>query len=149
MATKHALITTFIGCAIVLASCGKKCKLEKEDINQGVIVPDVIVYQTHTFGEKVVIDGTTADSNQLELSFDGGYTRVPVDYSKYTLLNFPITTHCDAAFTRKVEFNDVDDIVKYTISVEECDKCNNGILTDNFVVVPKFPASYSVTYKKE
>lgn len=134
--------------SISLSSCKKKCKFDKDDTHSGDIVSDVIIYQKSNFGDqKVVIRGGSTYAEEFELSFDGGITRVPVDYTKYNLMNFPTTTKCDAVFVRDVDISDVNDIVRYTISYEDCDNCASTITIDNFVVVPAFPVSYDVQYE--
>jgi len=74
---------------------------------------------------------------------------VPVDWTKYAILNFPVTAGCHAHYERNVTITPSTQNAKYKIVVESCPDCETEYLTDNWVLVKAFPASYSVSYEKK
>jgi hypothetical protein len=123
------------------------------DVNnedKGWIVENVIFYPqlgyiTSALKGNYVITESSPFASQIKVSIDGGPVK-PVDYSNYTVLCYPILSHCNAQFVRDVSFNSVTQTVEYSITVTQCAQCEEERFTENFVLVPKFPSNYNVTY---
>jgi NMD protein affecting ribosome stability and mRNA decay len=92
-----------------------------------------------------VVTSNSEWANEFEVSIDGG-ARNPVDYSNYTILCYPILSKCNAQFVRDVSFNSVSQTVEYKIEVTQCNKCEEDRITENYVLVPKFPSNYKVKF---
>lgn len=149
---RSALFTLLIASTIVLTGCVKKCKLGDTGSDNGDIITDVIIYpesgyMTSNMSGDYHIDGQSDYSDQFQMSTDGGYTKKAINYSVYNILANPINVKCDAAFTRTVTIDNANQIVTYKIEVTECSStCNEVRTTENYVLVPAFPSSYSVVY---
>jgi hypothetical protein len=140
-----------ISFALLATSCKKKCVMDANNEDKGWIEENVIFYNgvncylTNQLKGNYVITATSPIANQINVSIDGGSVK-PVDYSNYTVLCYPILSHCNAQFVRDVSFNSVTQSVEYSITVTQCAKCEEERFTENFVLVPKFPSNYNVTY---
>jgi len=136
-------------------SCKKTCPISGEDIDSGEILKDVIVYPksggvTANSGGNWVYNASHTQSESLEISTDGGYTKYAVDHSQYTILGFPLSVNCDAAFIRDVTIDHENQQVIYTNTVKDCsDDCPQKRIVENFVVVPAFPENYAVIFNQK
>lgn len=140
----------FIGVVFVvfgLTACNKGCDFP-EDENLGTIIPDAIVYGGNTGGVASVHHDSTI-TYDFKVSFDNGFTYVPVDWSKYSILNFPIVSSCNTHFTRETTVNSAIQTLTYKVTVESCPDCEEEYRTENWVLVKKFPANYAVKYEKK
>lgn len=133
-----------------MSSC-KKCKLEGENVDSGVIVTDVAVYPTSGYitsntGPDHHIHGNSAVSDQFEMSTDGGFTKSPFNYSEYSILAYPLTLDCNHFLTREVTIDDVNMTATYVITVTQCRdaKCSEQRFVENYVVVPAIPETYTI-----
>lgn len=132
-------------------SC-KKCKLSEGNQNTGLIIEDAIIYPSSGYmatGPYQTMNITAGHyySNNFEVSFDGGATRVPVDYSQYSILASGVEVDCEAAINKDVSYDSNLDVYTYRISGESCSSCkSDGYHLDNFVLVPAIPASTTVVY---
>ena len=135
-----------------LSSCKKKCVIEKEGTDSGVIDTTVLVYPQHGYitndmSGNYHVDETSALADKFEMSVDGGQTKIPVNYSAYSILAYPLTLSCNFSLERNVVINDIAQTVTYTIKVTECKdpKCVEKRYMENFIIVPSFPDTYTVT----
>jgi hypothetical protein len=124
--------------------------METENINSGWIEKNVVLYPvssylTNKMHGSFVVTGSSPLANSFKVSFDGGEKQF-VDYNKYVILGYPLVTSCNAQFVRDVTFNSSNQTVTYKITATECSKCEEERLTENFVLVPKFPSNYNVVY---
>jgi hypothetical protein len=131
-------------------SCKKKCVMEPNNLDKGWIVENVLFYPkqgylTNEMKGNYVVNAESKFANMFEVSIDGG-PRQPVDYTNYTILCYPIVSKCNAQFVRDVSFNSVNQTVEYEIEVTQCKQCEEERFTENYVLVPKFPSNYAVTY---
>ncbi len=131
-------------------SCKKKCVIEKDDVNGGSIIQDVIFYpqsgfMTSNMGGDYVIDATHKYAGDIEISISGELKKA-VNYSNYTVLCYPVRGKCNAAYDRKVTIDNTLGTVVYKIVVTQCENCEETRITENYVLVPKFPSSYLVYY---
>lgn len=135
-------------------SCKKKCVIDKENTNTGSIIEDAIIYHVGYAGPNNGWHLTTdvngieiAGSNVgLEVSFDGGKTRGPINFSQYHVLMLPTTSSCESKLDRSVVFDNVSQTVTYKISVTNCSRCDDKYQSENYVLVPAIPSSYTVLY---
>jgi hypothetical protein len=140
------LATLFLG----LSACKKKCVVETEDTNNGSIVSGVVFYPsagnlTPSMGGNYVIDATHPYADEFQIRFNDG-EKIDVNYSNYTILCYPTTANCSAAYDRTVTIDDANQTVVYKIVVTQCENCPEKYLTENYVLVPAFPSSYAVSY---
>ena len=124
--------------------------MEPNNLDKGWIEEDVIFYpkrgyMTSEMKGVFVVTGNSKWANEFEVSIDGG-PKQPVDYNKYTILCYPILSKCNAQFVRDVSFNSVNQTVEYEIEVTQCSRCEEERITENYVLVPKFPSNYIVNY---
>lgn len=119
--------------------------LDKGWIEENVIFYPKLGYLTSKMMGNYVVTANSEFADQFEVSIDGG-AKEPVDYSNYTILCYPILSKCNAQFVRDVSFNSVNQTVVYEIEVTQCSQCEEERITENYVLVPKFPSNYQVTY---
>ena len=142
----------FLSILLILSitSCKKKCVIEKEDINGGSIIQDVIFYpssgyMTSSMGGNYVIDASHPYANEIQIGFAKD-AKAPVNYSNYTVLCYPTNAKCNAAYDRAVTIDNTLGTVVYKIVVTQCANCEEIRTVENYVLVPKFPSSYLVSY---
>lgn len=139
----------FVTVILGLTSCKKKCILE-EGVNAGDIIENVVIYpesgyMTTNMGGDYVIDATHPYADRFEVSFNND-ARTAVNYSNYTILAYPLTSTCTASFDKTVTIDNAAQTVVYKIVVTQCLDCTESRTTENYVLVPAFPATYTVLY---
>lgn len=149
---------SLIAVMLVGVSCKKKCTIPEEDTYSGSIVYEmndkpVVIYPSAggmiVPGGLIVHNGSSQpNKDKFEVSFDGGLTRQSVDFSQYTIMGYPLTVKCDAAIDRNVVIDDLNNIVTFSVKVQECDNgCDDLRSIENYVLVPAFdPNVYTVVY---
>ena len=137
---------------IGFSSCKKKCVIEKEGTDSGVIVKSVLVYPEHGYitndlNGNYHIDENSPVADKFEMSTDGGQTRIPMNYTAYSILAHPMILSCNFKLDREVIINDIAETVTYAITVTECKEplCQEERFIENFVIVPSFPSTYTVS----
>jgi hypothetical protein len=149
MKTKKSFFTVLLAMTVVLVgftSC-QKCNVAEEDTNSGIIVQDVIIYPKIGYLTDVCgvhVTGANQYADQLEVSWDGGLTRQPIDYNTYDVLCNPMIVQCEASFEREVKINAAANIVQYDITATTCSSCEAQYHVENFVLVPKIAGGLSV-----
>jgi hypothetical protein len=133
-----------------LSSCNKKCVISKETIDSGAIIENVIFHpnsgnMTPSMGGNYNINASHPYADRIEVAINGA-GKAPVDYSQYSVLCYPIKTKCNASFERTVTVDAASQSVVYKIIATQCGNCEDEWLTENYVLVPAIPASYTVTY---
>ena len=146
---------TFLILAVLFmgfSSCKKKCVIEKEGTDSGVIVKSVLVYPQHGYitsdlNGNYHIDETSGSASKFEMSTDGGQTKIPMNYDAYSILAHPMVLSCNFSLDREVLINDIAETVTYTITVTECKEalCQEERFIENYVVVPSFPSTYTLS----
>jgi hypothetical protein len=148
------LKTTILASIAIVSSlmmgCKKKCDLG-DNVTSGEIKTGVSIFPRsgYMFGpnpDLYLITGSHSYANEFKISFDQGKTKVDVNYNEYSILTYPLTVSCFAQFTRDVTIDDVNGIVKYTIKVKECGKCEEERTVENYVVIRHVPDYYTVLY---
>lgn len=149
---KSLFTSTFLILATVslLASCKKKCKVDKVDVNSGAIRSEYVIYpssgyMTGNMAGDYVIDATNPYRERFEVSLNQG-PREPFNYTNFTILAFPVSASCNASFDRNVTVNNATQTVTYKMTVTQCTDCKETRYTENYVMVPAFPANYTVLY---
>jgi len=118
---------------------------DKGWIEENVIFYPKLGYLTSEMKGNYVVNASSPFASEFEVSIDGG-PKKPVDYNNYTILCYPILSKCNAQFVRDVSFNSASQSVEYEIEVTQCSRCEEERITENYVLVPKFPSNYSVSY---
>lgn len=131
-------------------SC-KKCKLSDGNQNSGLIINDVIIYPSagyisSNYSGKLHITASNTYAPEFEVSFDGGATRVPVDYGQYSILANGINVPCEAAINRSVTYDATLDVYTYSISGETCSECKSENYLENYVLVPAIPDGAQIIF---
>lgn len=149
MLKSKLLLLSGLSVLAITTSCKKTCKELREDTYAGAIKTEISVYPnsgylTSNLGGDYLITGSHHYRDRFEISFDKGQTKVPVDYSKYSIVACPVVTYCNARFDKSVEINYAAGAVVYSITSEECGDCGQGRTTENYVVIPAVPDSYQL-----
>lgn len=118
---------------------------DKGWIEKGVLLYPKMGYITTKLKGKFIITDTSMWADDFEVSIDGSEYS-PVDFSKYVILCYPILSKCNAQFIREVSINSLNKNVLYKIEVTQCNRCEEDRITENYVLVPKFPSDYTVSY---
>lgn len=140
--------------AICSVSCKKKkCALPSQTPGSGEIIPHASIQDTSIRSWKTNFDHVIqADSQNvlnLKVSFDGGVTFSPPDFSQYTILGKYAKGTCRAIFERNVSRDNSKKECVYKIKVRECGSCELLISSMNWVLVPKIPDDYNAIFVTE
>ena len=138
---------------IGFSSCKKSCVIEGDNVDEGDIVTEVVLYPAHGYitsdmsGNYHVYDGS-ALADKFEMSTDNGFSRSPFNFSGYSILAYPMTLNCNFFMQRKVTINDVNNTATYRITVTQCRDadCSEQRYIENFVVVPAIPSNYTILH---
>lgn len=123
-------------------------KCEPENEIGGIIKKDAIVRVIDaTVPGPQFINSSNEYNAPIEVSFDGGVTYEPVDFSKYTVFALPTTASCSSGYNRNVLANDAGQTVTYSITITECDYCEGTTTIPNWVLTTKVPASYTPIFE--
>ena len=126
----------------LISSC-KKC--DTEDTNRGEVLDGIVRYMGQPLPEPMMINGQIFPT-ELEVSFNNGFSYVPVDFSKYTVLALPTTASCSSAYDRNVIVNNGPQTVNYVVTISECPTCEGSITINNFVVINKVSSEYTAIF---
>jgi len=146
---KTILLSLTVISFLFLNSC-KKCTVSHDDTNTGDIVNDVIIYpsgstMTANYNTQL-FDGVSTPADIFQVSYDGGVTKVNVDWNNHYIMSIPMTVRCETEFIRNVSTDTLNGIVRYTVNAITCKNCEEHRSVDNWVLVKKFPISYTVLY---
>lgn len=146
------LLVLLVGLGSV--SCKKTCVIDKENSDLGAIISEsqtgeeVVVY--HSGYKPVSISNhytaTHPYADHIEVSFNGGLSRGPVNWNQYNVLTNPVWVSCEAKFDREVLFNPTAQTVTYKLNVTNCGACDQKYYAENYVLIPAVPSSYTVLY---
>lgn len=150
MSIKKPFILGFLMAVTVLfstTSC-KKCSVAEADTNSGLIHPTAVVYpsmNSESFQGNYHITGASQHASSFEVSFDGGVTRQPIDFSQYNVIALPMIVNCEASFSRSVTVDDVLLVTTYAVTATTCSDCEQAYTVDNWVLTSPLPA-YTIDY---
>lgn len=158
---KKALLYTF-GLSVILmtgVSCKKNCTIPEEDTFSGPIITEVndlnvVIYPSSgglltsfPSGMHITSNSQQIYKDYFEVSFDGGLTRQPVDFTQYNIIGHPLAVKCDASVDRALATNFLSGSAVYTMTVEECnDGCDELRSLENYILVDDSMANYNVTF---
>ena len=130
-----------------LNSC-KKCEVQDENIDKGeIIFKDVVIYPEIGYLSDDAgnhITGSSQYAQYYQVSFDNGFTKGDVDWSSYDILSCSMKIDCEASFERNVYYGPLPNMVTYEVTATTCSGCENQRIVENYVLVPKIPAGYTV-----
>lgn len=146
---KPSFLFTLFVVLTLFTSC-KKCKVDGTSINKGAIIEDVVIYPSSGFmtgnmNGDYVIDANSPYADKFEMSQNQG-ERTTVNYANFNIIAFPVTAKCNASYERIVDINHTTQTVTYTINVTQCSNCEEERASENYVLVPVFPETYTVVY---
>ncbi len=135
---------------LFLSNSCKKCKVSDDDTNTGEIVSDAIIYPsgaslTSSYNTQL-FDGVSTPADLFQVSYDGGVTRVAIDWNSYYVSSIPMTVKCETEFVRNISKDELNGIVRYSVDATTCKDCDQSVFVENWVLVKKFPISYTVLY---
>lgn len=146
---KYLILSLVIALTI---SCKKdrNCELPKQIIGTGEIVSNALVSQPlitwDMKNQEHIIKADSQNVFNLKVSFDNGNTYDTIDFNQYTLLGKYTRENCKATFERDVRKNDAQKEYFYKIKVHQCGTCETNWESMNWVLVPKIPEDYSVSF---
>jgi len=134
-------------------SC-KKCTVAEEDTISGTIVTNATIYANTGYitseSPSNIFNGEDPEfADRFKVSFDGGLTRVPVNYGSYTILANPMTVNCKASLEKSVTRDDINNVVRYKAVATTCKSCEQERFIENYVLVSKIPSNYTVLFESE
>lgn len=135
----------------LFSGCKKKCDLD-ENTATGAIKADVSIYPESGYitsswtQDQYHITASHPKAGSFKVSTDGGMTKSDVDYNQYSILCYPMNVNCVAQFEKNVLIDDVGEVVKYTIKVKDCGKCDQQRYVENFVAIRAIPDTYTIIY---
>lgn len=128
---------------LFISSSCKKCDAGNENVSTGEIIQGAIIYPDHGFltleFDSYLFNENTSHTGVFEVSFDGGLTKVAVDYSQYSVMGNPMTVNCEASFVRDVTRDNVNNLVTYNVTATTCNSCKERRTVENYVLVNKIP----------
>lgn len=147
---KNLIRTVFFFLFILIVISCKKDEEEctSEEKNSGIIVNSV------SFGD---CDDSFAPYSKFyvindDIILDTLMVWVPdcskpeIDFEQQTLLGLYTYGACTASFFRNVEMDSTNTQYIYTVKVESCGSCNYAVINMNWVVVPKLPNEWGVSF---
>lgn len=145
------ILTLLLVMMFFAMGCDKRCVLPPQIIGTGEIIPNaLVVSQTYTTWEMTskehVIKADSQNVYNLKVSFDNGSTYVPIDFNQYTLLGKHASGGCQVVFERNVTKDDVQKKYFYRIKVHQCGTCKKYMESMNWVLVPRIPDDYTVSF---
>lgn len=143
---KHLLHISIVITTLILLNSCNKC--DPTNDSNGIIVEDAIVRVLDSSVPGPQFINSASDYNKdIEVSFDGGLTYQPVDFTEYTVFALPTTASCSSGYSRNVSANDPNQTVTYSIIITECDYCEGTTSIPNWVLTTKVPANYTPIYE--
>lgn len=148
---KTTLLATIAVVSSLMMGCKKKCDLG-QDVTSGEIKTGVSVFPSSGYltadltPDQYLITASHPYANRYKISHDQGMTKSDVNYNGYSILCYPMTVSCFAQFTRNVTIDDVNGVVRYTVKVKDCGRCEEERYIENYVVIRSVPDSYTVLY---
>ena len=143
---KYILLLSGLLLSVLLTGC-KKC--DPSNSEGGYIVKDAIVKVIGGEGGANFITNASQYSVPIEVSFDGGVTYEPVDYSEYSVFSLPTTATCSAGYNRNVTISEGAQVATYTVTITECDYCDGTVSIENWVLTSAIPSNYTPVFEVE
>jgi len=149
MSIKRSFVLSLFAIAFLfVANSCNKCTIANTNEETGVIVKGAIIYPKSGYITSEVssyhFNGTGNYANSFEVSFDGGQTRVPVNWGSYDILANPMSVNCKASILKDVTVDTINGIVRYNATATTCKSCEQKRYIENYVLVPKINSGYTV-----
>lgn len=129
-----------------LASCSKSPKCWGDDVNKGIITESVTIRCFPASSEtQFSIDSDSSYANV----FDAACELPSIDFSRYTLLGIYTEGQCKTKYIREVEKQESKKNYHYKVEIKNCGTCKKMAVSYNWVLVPKVPPGWLVTYEVE
>ncbi len=147
------LIISFM--LVFFISCNKErnCELPTQIIGTGEIIPNALVSQPlitwDMKNQEHIIKSGSQNVFNLKVSFDNGKTYDTIDFNQYTLLGKYARGSCKVTFERDVTKEDTQKKYFYKIKIHQCGTCKTNRESMNWVLVPKIPDDYNVSFTIE
>lgn len=141
---------------LFVISCNKKCRAVESSNGAGIIrsldFKNCTYYASNVDSHLVIRSSEEWNAyKREELKFcpDTHDIDVP-DFNFHSILALDIKTFaCNVAYHRSFVLDSTAQKATYTIKLEKCGPCNTKFRDPNFVVVPKIPKHFSVTFLVE
>lgn len=132
---------------IVVQSCNIKC--DSEDQNTGYIhryVNELEGFYVLNLNDGVVINGDST----FNVYFPYGFSVDPIDFSEFTLLGLYMEgSGCSNRMVRTVNKFENENRFHYKVTYLTCGICKPLRMYCNWVLIPKIPDGWHVTFQKE
>jgi len=137
----------FIAVLIFAITSCKKC--DPTNTIGGIVIDDAIVRVIGYEEGENFINAPSDFDKKIEVSFDGGITYRPVDFSKYSVFSLQTTASCSSGYHRAVVANNTNETVNYSVTITECSTCQNTATINNWVLTKAVPGFYEVSFNIE
>jgi hypothetical protein len=98
------------------------------------------------FTELVINEESLQGENSYKVSFDDGATFDNIDFSKYTILGYPILGGGRTSYNKNVTKDVTNKKYIYTIDALECTYYRVASIATNCVLIPKIEDDYTVEF---
>jgi len=142
----------YIAALTLLLSCGKSPACSGDNENKGDVAATYEGYDCPDLMFSEHIDQQYVIRSEDDISSSGldSCLITTVDFDSYTLLGYPLgASGCSQKFIRDVSIDDEAKTVHYLVTVKECGSCLPWVVSPNFVLIPKIPDDYDVTFESK
>ncbi len=140
----------FLLIALSLASCNKFPK-RGQSLNKGSIISSYDIKDDSSIRFREGISNWVITSktqfDELFVTPFGKDSLPPIDFNQHTLIGCYITGSCQLRIIREVSIDASQKKYNYSILYKDNGACFAKAIDYNFVLVPKLPADYTVTFK--
>ena len=144
------LISNILLLALFLSSCSKSPKCWGEDENHGIIETSLQIHcEPYSENSDFLILSDSAYKAIFTHPNNGELcTTLPyVDFNIHTVLGIYATGQCEVKYIREVRRFDAERKYQYVVVVKSCGTCKRQGYSYNWVLVPRLPEGWSVTFE--
>ncbi len=141
----------FVLTLLVTMSCAKSPRCSGDDSNKGIIESEVLIGCEPAVTE----DGyLITNQREYEALFDTAGQLFPcslpeIDFSKHSVLGLQTSGQCQTKTIHEVEKVEKDKKYHYCCVMKSCGTCKSLVISFNWVLVPKLPDGWTVTFEKK
>ena len=157
MKIKNLIYTILLIVFFISTSCNKLDgnkgykKFPEQIIGTGEIIPNAMInYGTSTnsksSGGERIITSDSLNVHSLVVSFDGGASYIPIDFSQYSILGKYAEGDSRVVFERNVTKSIEKQKYIYKIRVIQCGSWLTYNASLNYVLIPKMEDNFSVEF---
>ena len=148
---KFLLVISFL--FLINTGCKKSILCDGEDKNKGIIVsaPSILCFPDSAQDNYIIRDEST-----YRLMFNSSPTSLPtcslptIDFNNFDLLGLPAEgSGCDIKYIRNVKRVENKQKYEYSVKVRTCGLCKMLGTSDNWILVPKIPEGWSISFEVE